>query len=167
MYRTSHSFAATEQKFPSLFYTWLLVLCCAQCAQSSSLAPGLLHSWVWLTIGSSFLGAQLACFEPISLVFIAPQSFSGGGLVFKGKLVTVEGVWWVTMERVWWVTMIVHEGLLWISIWLVTVVCGIWVLRACPVLEGGLLRFLAVAGYYRKWWCIHKLIMIFIIELGI
>ena len=39
--------------------------------------------------------------------FIAPQSFSGGGLVFKCKL--------VTMERVWWVTMIVHEGLLWIS----------------------------------------------------
>ena len=27
---------------------------------------------------------------------------------------------------------------------------GIWVLRACPVLEGGLLRFLTDAGYYRK-----------------
>ena len=38
---------------------------------SSSLAPGLLQSWVWLTIGSSFLGAQLACFEPISLVFFS------------------------------------------------------------------------------------------------
>ena len=32
--------------------------------------------------------------------FIAPQSFSGGGLVFKRKLVTMERVWWVTMERV-------------------------------------------------------------------
>ena len=41
---------------------------------SSSLAPGLLQSWVWLTIGSSFLGAQLACFEPISLVFFSWSS---------------------------------------------------------------------------------------------
>ena len=34
------------------------------------------------------------------LNFIAPQSFSGGGLVFLGKMVTMERVWWVTMERV-------------------------------------------------------------------
>ena len=31
----------------------------------------------------------------------------------------------------------------------------------------GLSRFLTVAGYYRKWWCINKLIIKFIIELGI
>ena len=36
---------------------------------SQEMAPGLLHSWVRLTIGSSFPGAQLACFEPISLLF--------------------------------------------------------------------------------------------------
>ena len=28
-------------------------------------------------------------------------------------------------------------------------------------------RFLTAAGYCRKWWCINKLIIIFIIELGI
>ena len=31
----------------------------------------------------------------------------------------------------------------------------------------GLSRFLTATGYYRKWWCISKLILIFIIKLGI
>ena len=44
---------------------------------------------------------------------------------------------------------------------------GIWVIRACAVLERGLLPFLTAAGYYRKWWCFNTLIMIFIIELDI
>ena len=44
---------------------------------------------------------------------------------------------------------------------------GIWVIRACAVLERALSRFLTVAGSYRKWWCIIKLIMKFIIVLGI
>ena len=75
-----------------------------------------------------FKGVQ-TCF-----VFFCPQSLSGGGLylnvnwllppklqrrglVFKGKMVTMERVWWVTMERVWWVTVIA----LWIlSVWWVT-----------------------------------------------
>ena len=38
---------------------------------SSSLAAGDLQFCLWLTIGSSFLDAQLACFEPTSLVYFS------------------------------------------------------------------------------------------------
>ena len=85
-------------------------------------------------------------------IIIAPQSFSGGGLVFKVKLVTMERVWWVTIDKY----MIGY--------------CGIWVLRACDVFVRGLLPFLAVAGYYRKWRCINKLIGIYwyrLVNIGI
>ena len=43
---------------------------------------------------------------PFILKALLPPKLQRRGLVFKGKLVTMERVWWVTMERVWWVTLI-------------------------------------------------------------
>ena len=53
----------------------------------------------------------------------------------------------------------------WLWYWSLSLVYGSY--EHVPFHIRNLLRFLAVAGYYRKWWCFNKLIMIFIIELGI
>ena len=105
----------------------------------------------WLVFWSGQVGCH-CCFK--SYTIIAPQSFSGGGLVFKRKLVTVEGVWWVTMERVWWVTMIVHEGLLWISIWFSSL-CLVY--RSYVHVTHSHDRDLTVVGYCGYWWCLKRI----------
>ena len=86
--------------------------------------------------------------SPPFFSFYCPQSFSGGGLYLKVK----------------WLLWSMYDGLLWC-------VCNrlLWYIghTSMSQFHTGLGRFLAVAGYYRKWWCINKLIIKFIIELGI
>ena len=47
---------------------------------------------------------------------LPPKASAEGGLYLKGNWLLWSVYLWVTLERVWRVTMIVHEGLLWISI---------------------------------------------------
>ena len=122
---------------------------------------------------------------------LLPPKLQRRGLVFKGKMVTMKcvqlynGLLWCVCYRLIWV-ILACANFIRVShvFWqlLVTIENDdvstkidynfhhwAWYMGHTSMCQfhTGLGRFLVVAGYKRKWWCINKSIIIFIIELGI